>query len=74
MLICAVPPSFNLARNIPESVEAPGELAVGSEGDDASVAVDGGELFLDDFIGGRLQPHAFVLHEGADGAGDGESG
>ena len=52
-------------------VEAPGELAVGGDGYYSSFSVDGGELFLDDLIGRGLQPHVFVLHQRADGSGDG---
>jgi len=52
-------------------VEAPGELAVGGDGDEAAFSVDGGELFLDDLIGRGLQAHVFVFDQGADGSGDG---
>lgn len=52
-------------------VEAPRELAVGGNGDDSAVAVDGGELFLDNLIRSGLQAHVFVFDQGADGAGDG---
>ncbi len=48
-------------------------MAVGGEGDDAAVSGEGGELVLDDFVRGGLEGHAFVLDEGADGAGDGEA-
>ncbi len=54
-------------------VEAPDKLAVGGEGDNASVAVEPGELLLHDLVGGCLQGHALVLHESADGAGYGEA-
>ena len=50
-------------------VEAPSQLAIGGEANNAPIAVNLGELFLYDLVGGCLHGHALVLHESADGAG-----
>ncbi len=54
------------ARYIPGVLKLHAMLAVRRDGDDAAVAVQRFELFLDDLVGCVLQLHALVLHQGAD--------
>src|SRR5579862_8943708 len=51
-------------------IEAPGKLAIGSNGDDAAVSVDGSEPLVDHFVGSLLQGESLVLHKGANLAGN----
>src|SRR5580658_1366427 len=53
------------------SIEAPGELAVGSKRDHAAVTVNGSKLLVNHLVGGLLQREALVLHQRADLARNG---
>ena len=57
----------------PRSVEAPSQLAVRRDGDDAAIAVNRVELLVDDLVGGLLQGHAFEVDQIADLARDAEA-
>ena len=64
-------PTFHLPP--PEhagGIETPRKLAVGSNRDHASIAVNGRKLFMDHLIGGLLQREALQLNQRADLARD----
>lgn len=54
------------------SIEAPGQLAVRRQRDDAAIPMNRWQLAVDDIVGCRLDGHMVVLDECADLTGDGE--